>query len=305
MQNATQLSESLAAAVAACAESVVHVESRRRAGASGIAWAKDVVVTASHVLEWDEGLEIGIPGGGTATASVAGRDPGTDLAALRVQSAELRPIEWPADAPLRIGHLVLGVSRPGPSARARLGVVNALSDSWRTPAGGRVDRYLETDIALHPGFSGSLLVDAAGRALGLNNAGLLRRASLAIDPGTLRRVVGALLAHGAVRRGFLGIGAYPVRLPSAGEPSGHGVGLLVLSVQPGSCAAQAGLMLGDTLVSLDGQPLGGVADLLPFLEEERIGRTITARVLRAGEPRELSITIGTREADTAPGNPGS
>src|SRR5262249_51392530 len=155
--------------------------------------------------------------------------------------------------------------RPGQSARARLGVVNALADSWHTPAGARVERYVESDIALHPGFSGSLLADTGGRAIGLNTSGLVRRARVALDVLTLRRVVASLLEHGAVRRGFLGIGTHPVRLPAEVEKArGQSAGLLLLSVQPGSPAAQAGLLLGDTLLAFDEQRLGSAGDLLPF-----------------------------------------
>jgi S1-C subfamily serine protease len=300
MSQALELSESLAAAVEKNAASVVRIEARRGSGASGIVWDESVVVTASHVVEWDEGLEVGLAEGRTAKATLAGRDPGTDLAALRVEASGLRPVEFSRDPALKVGQLVLGISRPGQSARARLGVVNALADSWRTPAGARLERYLESDIALHPGFSGSLLTDAAGRALGLNNAGLLRRSSLAVDAQTLRRVVTALLQHGGVRRGFLGIGTYPVRLPRELETTEkQATGLLVLSVQPDSPAAKAGLLLGDALLACDGQPLASPGDLLPLLEEERIGKTVKLRVLRAGEPRELSLTLGAREGRAA------
>lgn len=291
MSQALELSESLAAAVERNAASVVRIEARRGSGASGIVWSDSVVVTASHVVEWDEGLEVGLPDGRAAKATLAGRDPGTDLAALRVEEAGLRPIEWPDGLALKVGQLVLGISRPGQSARARLGVVNALADSWRTPTGARLDRYIESDIALHAGFSGSLLTDAAGRAIGLNSGGLLRRSSLTVDAQTLRRVVSALLAHGGVRRGFLGVGTYPVRLPREVEAAQkQTAGLLLLSVQPDSPAAKAGLLLGDVLLAFDGQPLSSPGELLPFLEEERIGKAAQIRVLRAGELRDVSVT---------------
>lgn len=290
-----ELSEALAGAVSRNAASVVRVEARRGSGASGVVWGDGVVVTASHVLEWDEGIEIGGGDGSSAKATLAGRDSGTDLAALRVETSALRPVAWAQDAPVKVGHLVVGVSRPGQSVRARLGVVNAVADGWRAPAGGRLERYLETDIRLHDGFSGSLLVDADGAALGLNTSGLLRRSSLAVDPRTLRRVVDALLAHGGVRRGFLGIGTYPVRLPEGTQAAEkQPTGLMLLSVQTESPAAKAGLLLGDTLLQLDGQPLRSPADLLPFLEEGTVGRTLEARVLRAGEVRTLSLAVGAR-----------
>lgn len=300
MSQTIELSEGLAAAVETNAKSVVRIEARRGEGASGAVWSDGIVVTASHVLEWDEGALVGFPDGSSAKAVLAGRDPGTDLAVLRVEASGLLPVEWREDLGLKVGHLVLAVSRPGRSARARLGVVNALADTWRTPAGGRLERYIETDIALHPGFSGSLLVDASGGAVGLNTARLLRRASLAVDPRTLRRVVAALLAHGGVRRGFLGIGTYPVRLPHDVETvEKQPAGLMLLSVQPDSPAGKAGLLMGDTLLGFDGQALRSAGDMLPFLEEERIGSTLKARLLRAGEVRELSLSVGVREGRPA------
>lgn len=291
------ISEVLAAAVERAGRSVVRVEGRRGGAASGVALSADgVVVTAAHVVEEDE-PEVGLPDGTRQTAAVAGRDAGTDLAVLRIRAA-LEPPAFSTAEGLEVGHLVLAVSRPGRSARASLGVVAALGpagEPWRTPAGGRLDRYVQTDLALHPGFSGSALADSAGAIVGVNTSGLLRGAAMAVPAATVRRIADTLLAHGRVRRGFLGLGTYPVRLPGdlsakAGQPAA----LLVVSVEAGSPAASAGLLLGDALLGLDGQPLTGPADLLPFVEEERIGTETAARILRAGDLREVRLTVGAR-----------
>jgi len=290
-----QLSDALAAVVERTAPAVVRVEGRRRGAASGVAWSEDVVVTTHHALEWDEDISVGLPEGKAGKAFLAGRDPGTDLAALRVPDARLVPANWSDVDGLKVGHLVLSVSRPGRTAQARMGVVAALADGWRTPSGGKVDRYLQTDLPLHPGFSGSALVDVTGRVRGLNTAGLLRGTATAMPVATVRRVVESLLAHGQVRRGYLGIGAQPVRLPAGtGQDADQTAALLVLSVQADSPASRAGLMLGDVLMALDGHPLAHPADLLPLLDEDRIGATSRARVLRGGETREVEIVIGAR-----------
>ena len=169
-----------------------RVEGRRRGPSSGIAWSADgVIVAAHHNLEWDEDIAVGLADGSTARANVVGRDATTDVAVLRAPVSGLAVPDWAAETP-KVGHLVLALTRPGRTVRASLGVVHALGDEWRTAAGGRVDRYLQTDIGLQPGFSGSLLVDLAGRAIGMNNAGLMRGTSLALPPATLRRVVEAL-----------------------------------------------------------------------------------------------------------------
>jgi serine protease DegQ len=293
----TQLSQATAGAVEKAGRAVVRVEGRRRGPSSGVAWSADgLIVAAHHNLEWDEDVGIGLHDGTVAKANVIGRDPTTDVALLKASAAGLATPDWTDDG-VKVGHLVLVLTRPGRTARASLGVVHALGDEWRTSAGGRVDRYLQTDVEIRTGFSGSLLVDLAGRALGMNNAGLVRGASLALPPATLRRVVDALVAHGHVQRGFIGIGTMPVHLPAEVQKStGQRAGLLVTSVQPDSGAAGAGLMLGDVLLAVEGHALGGPADLLPFLEAERIGQPIAVRLLRAGELRDLQVTVGTREA---------
>jgi S1-C subfamily serine protease len=292
----TELSASVAAAVEKAGAAVVRVEARRRGPSSGIAWSADgVIVAAHHNLEWDEDISIGLHDGTTARANVVGRDPSTDTVVLRSPASGLAVPEWTADA-VKVGHLALALTRPGRTVRASLGLVHALGDEWRTGAGGRVDRYLQTDIALQPAFSGSLLVDLGGRGLGMNNAGLMRSTSLALPPATLRRVVEALLAHGQVRRGFIGIGTIPVRLPAALEKAaGRPAALLVTSVQEDSGAGRAGLLLGDAIVAIDGSALSGPADILPFLEEDRIGRSLAVRLVRAGRVEEIPVTVGTRE----------
>src|SRR5205807_1630751 len=119
-----------------------------------------------HSIEQDE-IEVGLHDGQTLPAELVGRDPATDVAVLRVRGA-LSPAPWSDDAgvALQPGALILGVSRPGRTARATLGVVSAVSEGeWRSLGGARLERYLETDLMLRPGFSGSALVDAGGRVV--------------------------------------------------------------------------------------------------------------------------------------------
>jgi S1-C subfamily serine protease len=292
---ASALSASLAAAVERGGPSVVRVHGRR-APSSGIVWSEDgLVVAAHHSVEWDEGIEVGLPDGTTVAAAVVGRDPTTDLVLVRAQAKGLVPPSWADPASVSVGHLALALSRPGRSVRASLGIVSVRGESWRTPGGGRVDVYLQSDLARHPGFSGGLLVDASGQGLGLNTAGLLRGAALALPAPTLQRVVESLVAHGRVRRGFLGIGTYPVRIPPAIEKdAGQPGALLLVSVEPGSPADEAGLRLGDVLLSFDGHTLRHPSDLLPLLDETRVGAVVSAKILRGGEPREVRVSVGSR-----------
>jgi S1-C subfamily serine protease len=293
---ALNFSNALAAAVEAASPSVVRVIGSHRMPSSGLVWSADgVVVTADHTVERDEDLRVGLPDGRTVEATLVGRDPGTDVAVLRAEASGLAVPEWRELSDLKVGHLALALRR-NRALHAAVGVVSALGDEgWRTPAGGRLEQYVATDFALQRGFSGSLLVDAAGRAFGLGTAGLARGRALAVPAVTLRRVVEALLQHGHVQRAYLGIAAHPVRLPpnlesTAGQP----VALMIAGIQPGSAAEQAGLLLGDLLIAIDGEPLGGLGHLHGLLGDKPAGSEVVLRILRGGEARELKATLGAR-----------
>lgn len=294
---AIELSEALAATVEKAGASVVQVSARRGMGSSGIVWSSDgVIVAADHNVEREEDITIGLPDGSTAPARLVGRDPSNDLAVLRVEATGLAAPEWSDLADLKVGHLVLNLLRPGRSIRALLGIVSALGrEEWRTPSGGRLDLYLQAGVDIQKGSSGSLLVDVSGRALGLVSAGLLRGHALAIPPATLKRSVEAILEHGRIPRGYLGLALVPVRLPSGVESAaGQPVGLMVAGVQPGSSAEQAEVLLGDVLITLDGEAVTDLGQLHGLLAADRIGKESVLRLVRAGEVREVRVTIGTR-----------
>jgi S1-C subfamily serine protease len=238
---------------------------------------------------------VGTAGGETVAATLVGRDPTTDLAVLHVEGADLAPPTWAEPDGLSVGHLVLGLGRPGRTVQATLGIVSALGEGWRTPAGGRVEPYLQTDLVMYPGFSGGPLVDVAGGVLGLNTSALLRGISLSVPTPTVRQVVETLLAHGRVRRGYLGVGAQPVRLPAdLAEGVGQETGLLLVSVEPGAPADGAGLTLGDTIVALDGQPVRHMDELLALLGGDRVGASVPVGIVRGGQTQEMTVTIGER-----------
>jgi S1-C subfamily serine protease len=291
------LSTELTALVERFAPSVVRVEGRRRQASSGVVWSADVVVTAHHAVERDEELEVGLPSGEVAPAEVIGRDPTTDLAALRLRAQGLTAVAWPAEDPaLSAGALVAGVSRPGRTARATLGILARASGEWRAPRGGRIDRWLETTLELHRGLSGGLAVSAAGAPLGLLTSGLVQRTAMVVGAATLRRVVDALVADGEVRRGYLGVATTPLPLPPAlRAATGEEVALLVTAVEPGSPAERAGLRFADAILSFGGERLQEPASLLSLLAEERIGEAVTLALLRGGEVREVTVTVGVRE----------
>jgi S1-C subfamily serine protease len=296
MSTLQDLSNALTAAVDAGGRSLVRVEGRRRLPASGIVWSSDgVIVTAHHVIERDEGIHVGLPDGTNAEAAMVGRDPSTDLAVLRIAGKRLEAMPWAEDSSARVGHLVLAVGRPGATVLATLGIVSALGESWRTPAGGLVDRFFQTDVVMYPGFSGGALVDAAGKGLGLNSSALARGLSLTIPAATLRRVTETLLRHGRIQRGYLGVGAQPVRLPEEIVASvGQTTGLMLASVEPNSPAGRGGLLLGDVLLGLDGESLQTMEDLLQVLSAERVGKSVEIRILRGGQVTQLPVRIDER-----------
>jgi serine protease DegQ len=297
MASKSDLSELLAAAVQKTAPSVLRVEARSRTPSTGLVWsAEGMVVTAHHALQRDEQIQVGLPDGQLVPAALIGRDPSTDVAVLRVDASGLAQPQW-SDAPeLKVGHLVLAVARPGRTARATLGIVSALAaEEWRTPAGGRVDRYLQTDVSLPPGFSGSALVDAQGSVLGMNTSWLLPRHALAIPASTLRKVIDTLVAEGRIRRGFLGIGAFPINLPEKlSQQAGQSTGLMIISLQPEGPADKAGLMLGDVLLAFGGQSLASVEELTEQLDGEKIGSEASVKLFRAGQIQQQQVTVGAR-----------
>ena len=298
-----ELSSAVSDAVRQGANAVVRVDGGRRRASSGTVWdSGGVIVTAAHGLDSGDEVELGLPSGDCAPAEVVGRDPSTDLAVLRTRASGLATPTW-SGLPLAVGQLAVVVTRPGRGPRAALALVARLGDAWRTAAGGRIDRYVELDAAVQAGFSGGLVVDLGGRAVGLASAGLVRGEPLAVPPATLRRVVEAVLAHGGVRRGYLGVASLPVRVPAAlAQATGQDGALLLTAVEEASPAARAGLIVGDLLLALDGAPLCEMGDLLPALEEERIGQVVRVRLARGGAVRELDLVVDVRGARRAGGD---
>jgi S1-C subfamily serine protease len=289
------LSNGLADAAQTAGQSVLRVDARQRMPASGIAWSSDLVVTAHHVVESDDSIGIGLPDGSQASASLVGRDPTIDLALLRVSGATLTPPAWLEDSDLRVGQLALALGRPGRTVQATLGVVSALGDGWRTGAGGQIDRYLQTDVVMYAGFSGGPLVDVHGRVAGLNSSALARGVSVSLPTATVRRVVETLLAHGKVRRGYLGVSTQRIRLPGQmAQQIGQETGLLVNQVVEGSPAEAASLFLGDTIVAVAGEAVRHHDDLLAKLTGDRVGSAVPFRILRGGQVMDVAVVIGER-----------
>jgi S1-C subfamily serine protease len=298
MSTLTTLSNDLSAAVESAARSIVAVLGGRRRASSGIHWRTGVIVTADHTLDRDDDLEVILPDGATAPATLAGRDPSTDLAVLKVGAGQTSIADKADEGDLRIGHVVLAIARSGKEGpSATMGVLSALDDAWTTWRGGRVDRFIRADINTYPGFSGGALVDVAGRVIGVNTSGLSRHFTLTLPVSTVDRVTDALLSKGRIARGYLGVGLQPVRIPETLIRTlslKRGGGAIVVAVEPGSPADKGGLFIGDVLVALNGTPVTDVDDIHSLLGPEKVGDAIVLGVIRGGGLAEVRVTVGER-----------
>jgi S1-C subfamily serine protease len=279
--------------VEAAQRSVVRVEAPRCRTLSGTVFGTDLVVTSlrgfgdadeARVIDADQ-TEL--------PAELVGSDSSTDLALLRVRGAP-PPVAFRSHADLRVGDYALALGRPGKNIRASLRIVGLLADDVRTPAGGRLERYIETDRGFPDGFEGGPLTDASGALIGMNSGTLIRGADLTIAHVTLQRVVQELLAHGRVRRGYLGVATQPVRLPKAlRESLSQRSGALVLDTEADGPAHKAGLILGDVIVALDGVQIRGPRELAEALAS-KLAVEVSLSVVRGGQVITLQLTTAER-----------
>jgi S1-C subfamily serine protease len=296
------LSDSLADAVAAVGPAIVRVEARRANPASGIVWSADgLILTAHHVLERDDAIKVVLDDGRSVSATIAGRDPGSDLAVLRAAASGL-PAVTPAPAgSVRLGHLVLAVGRPF-ALSATLGVVSAAGGPWRTWHGGQIERLIQTDAPFHPGYSGGALVDSAGRVAGLISSQLGRGLNLAVPIDVAAGIATMLAQQGRIRRAYLGVGSQPVDVPaSLRQRLGleQTVGLLLVTLDADGPAERAGLLIGDILIGLADRPIAGVDDLQACLGTLTPGAAAVARIIRGGALADVTVTVGERAAPAA------
>lgn len=292
-----ELSDALADAVEKAGKATVLVNARRRTPASGIVYASDLILTADHVVEREDEIKVFLADGAEASARVAGRDVGSDLAVLKLE----RPVGADAVAeatksPARLGQIALALGRPSPEGiEASLGTVSAIGGPIRTGRGGMLERYLRPDSISYPGFSGGPLVAADGTVLGLNTSGLANGAAITVPADIAWQIADTLIQHGRIKRGYLGIRSQTVDIPEASQKAlqrEQVTGLLIVGVEHGSPAAQGGLMVGDILMGVAGEPVLHHDELFTRLNGDVVGKPTPVELLRGGRPQTLNVVIG-------------
>jgi S1-C subfamily serine protease len=279
------LSTGLAGLIRDVAPSLVSIQSAG-ARSTGFSWRPGLIVAAENALADDGENTILAHDGASSPAHIVGRDPSTDVALLRVERTDLPRTPGAAAAPAAGALAVVAGARDG-AASAALGVVSFVGPQWRSLRGGVIDARIELAATLARASEGGLALDASGQALGMAVVGPRRR-TLVIPAATINRVAELLATKGRIARGYLGLGLQPVKLDAGGT------GAMVTSVDAKGPAAAAGVRQGDIIVAWNGEPIGGVHQLVRALGPDSVGATVRLTLRRAGEPIEATLTIGER-----------
>jgi S1-C subfamily serine protease len=301
-------------AVAGVAETVgpavVRVDTRRPNArgpggglGSGVIISPDgLILTNSHVVAGANEIRLADSEGRTTDARLIGDDPDTDLALIRANAARDLPSAALGDSKrLRRGQVVVAIGNPlGFESTVTAGVISALGRSLRAETGRMIEDVIQTDAALNPGNSGGPLVSTRSEVIGINTA-VIRGAQgicFAVAANTASFVLGELIRHGRVRRAFIGVAAETAHLPrrfALAAGIDNKTGAMLTSVDQSGPASAGGLMRGDLVVSVDGQSVTGVDDLIRLLNADRIGRTLTVDVIRLGRLRRFDVTPAERK----------
>lgn len=291
------ISQAVSDLVSRAAAGVVAVKAAPYRVVSGVVLHDNLIAVADHTLKREESVPVHNAAGEEHAATILGRDPSVDLAVLKAETLRVTPLP-PADvAALKPGMLAAVVGRTvdvGPTAS--LGVLGAVGPTRRTWRGGTLDHFLRLDVNLYPSQAGAAVISAEGSLIGMATGALLRHSAVAVPVATLHRIADELIKEGRIRHGYLGVGLQPVAIQTLKRKveNAPATGLIVLSVEPDSPADRAGLQIGDILIALAGKPATDVDELQTALRGDVVGRTITASLIRAGEPLQAEITIAER-----------
>lgn len=301
----SELSESAANAAEKAGKYTVLVDARRRMPASGIAFAKDMILTAGHVVEKEEDIRILFGDGKEAKAHLIGRDPGTDLAVLKLdpstgsgQATSASPAEVAKKA-ARVGEFVLAIGRPSVDGiESSFGTINKIGGAVRTGRGGMLDAYIKTDVVSYPGFSGGPLINGEGELYGINTSGFgMGGEAVTIPADVALKIADALAKHGKIRRGYIGVRSQTVNLPVEAKSQlnrEQETGLLLVGVEKDSPAEKGGLILGDILVGVAGVAVEHHDELFTRLSGDAVGKSTSMDVLRGGKLQVVNVIVGER-----------
>ena len=292
----TQLSNQMADAVAQAGSAVVQVQGHRRP-ASGVVYQDNIILTTTRALGREEGLRVRRPDGSALDAELVGWDPASSLALLRADGLGLAPIT-PSSGTPRVGHLALALARSWSNAlTASAGIISVIGGPLRTGRRRSIAEVLRTTAPMHGGFAGGAFVDVEGHLAGITTASEIRGLGVVIPASIALKTAAAVLEHGLLKRGYLGIAGQPVSLPEGqrGDDE-HQTALLVVAVTSGSPAAAAGVLVGDLMLAFDGKRIESPEDLLDLLAGDRVGRAVPVRILRGRDSVDLSVTVGERPA---------
>ncbi len=292
----TEISNSLADAVERAAPTVVQVHGRRRP-ASGLVYARDVVLTTVRALGRDDGIRVRNAAGTVFAAELAGWDPTTGLAVLRVAGLDGTPATL-GNAPPRVGHLAVAVARSWSNVvTASAGVISVIGGPLPTGRRRAIDQVIRTTAPMHDGFAGGAFLDTSGSLIGVATASAIRGLGVVIPAPTAWSAAASLLEHGSLKRGFLGIAGHSVRLPEGQRPADGSEGaLVVVGVTENSPASAAGVLVGDVMIAFDGQRVESPESLLDLLAGDRVGRAVDLEPHRGGPATPGSVVIGERPA---------
>jgi len=290
-----QFSNALATRAEAAKNAVVAIRLAHGRHITGMAWRSEIVVASEQSLPRKDDFEIVAAGGAVLTAKIAGRDPGTNIAILRLaQSIASLSI---AAGEARTGAVALAIGADGTGgASARLGFVNLAGAEWHSSHGGLIDRRIVLDVSLARREEGGPVFDAAGACLGMSTFGP-RGQVIAIPTATIERIVPLLLKDGRIARGWLGVALQAVAVPDAlRESAEQSSGLMVMSVVEGGPAAQAGILAGDIILSVDGTSTHRLRNIARQFGSDSIGRKADLRLIRSGAVITVQTTIAERHA---------
>jgi S1-C subfamily serine protease len=299
MQSAlSNLSNELAEIVRSVDPHIVSVRARRHYPSSGVLWSPEVVVTADHTIQHEEDITAMLADGKAVGATLVGRDPGTDLAVLKVQESASPAVPLARAVTVKAGELALVVGRsPDSGVNASLGIISANSGPWRTWRGGQLDAYTRLDAKLFPQSSGGAVVNARGEIIGIATSALSRIAAIAIPASTVQSVAEKLLQRGFVPRGYLGIGVQQVPFSEELRKKlsiPNRSGLIVLTVEPGGPADAAGILIGDVVTSVGDSLIEEPNDLRTYSDSGVIGRSVKINYVRGGALSHSALTVGER-----------